>query len=338
MVSLRAWPLILALFLLGNPTSAQTARPSPAASASPAATAVWHNPPNTNYSIVDPCGGPKELLNKFGPTPCVYVAGEAVVSAGFANINTHGGLEFRGNGPLGLNRNLPISGTANVYPSLFMAFGVSPNAQLQFTLPSEVQVNTQRLGSFSAVSDPSFNYKQRVFFSPTKYTQLAIDLGYTAPTEGAGINTPGPAYQIQLDLAQPLNLNLSFGAWWTFKNAVSTSLTQGNQRAWSDPLGIYFAWSPANSSFEILPVIYHDFNPNRTVLVGQVVQLLGRHLSVAISYGGVETSMQSNGPFAQAFNFAINSSPRVLSGNIYYLINESNLPAQPSAPSPTASP
>jgi hypothetical protein len=35
---------------------------------------VWHNPPNTSYSIFDPCGGPKELLNKFGPTPCVYIA------------------------------------------------------------------------------------------------------------------------------------------------------------------------------------------------------------------------------------------------------------------------
>lgn len=234
-----------------------------------------------------------------------------------------------------MSTDLPISGTANIYPSLFIAFGVSANSQLQFTMPSEVQIHTQRHGSFTAFSNPSIDYKQRVFFSPTKYTQLAIDLGYTAPTEESGINAQGPAYQIQLDLAQPLNVNLSFGAWWTFKNATSSSFTQGTQRGWSDPLGIYLAWSPARSSFELLPVVYHDFNPNRTVLLGQVVQLLGRHFSVAISYGGAETTAQSNGPFAQAFTFATNSSPRILSGNLYYLINESNLPP---APAPSATP
>lgn len=337
----------MALPVLPSMSSAQTTpEPSPSAtptvnaSATQTATAapIWHNPPNTNLSIVDPCGGPKELLNKFGPTPCVYVEGEALVSAGFSNISTHGALQVSGNGPLGLSASLPISGNANVYPSLLIAFGVSANSQLQFTLPSEVQINTQRLGTFSATSDPSINYKQRVFFSPTKYTQLAVDLGYTPPLEGGGINSPGPTYQIQLDIAQPLNANVSIGPWWTFKNAQSTGLTQTSERVWSDPLGIYIAWSPAYSSFEIIPVVYHDFNPNRTVIVGQVVQLLSRHLSIAVTYGGAESSSQSNGPFAQAFNFAANSSPRVFSANVYYLINESNLPPQPPAPASTSTP
>jgi hypothetical protein len=325
-------------------TSSAQATPEPSPSAIPTVTAspgpataqpIWHNPPNTNLSIVDPCGGPKELLNKFGPTPCVYVLGEAVVSAGYTNINTHGALQISGNGPLGLSTSLPVSGNANVYPSLFIAFGLSANSQLQVTMPSEVQVNTQRFGTFSSTSDPSFNYKQRVFFSPTKYTQLAIDLGYTAPMEGGGINSPGPTYQIQLDLAQPLNANVSIGPWWTFKNAQSAGLGQTSQRAWSDPIGVYVAWSPAYSSFEFVPVVYHDFNPNRTVIVVQAVQLLSRHLSLAVTYGGTESSSQSNGPFAQAFNFAANSSPRVFGVNFYYLINESNLPPQPPAPATT---
>lgn len=330
-------PLAFALSLTANVAQVATPTPAPSPSPSQPPQPAWHNPPNTKYAIVDPCGGPKELLNKFGPVPCVFVAGEGVVSAGFANINSHGGLEVRGNGPLGLSTNLPISGTANVYPSLFIAFGVSANSQLQLTPPSEVQVNTQRLGSFTTFSSPSVTYTQRVFFSPTKYTQLAVALGYTAPTEDAGINAQGPAYQIQLDFAQPLSVNWTFGGWWTFRNATSSSFAQGSQRGWSDPLGIYIAWSPAASTFEFLPVVYHSFNPNRTILVGQAVQLLGRHLSVAISYGGAETSSQSNGPFAQAFTFATNSSPRVLSGNLYYLINQSDLPPAP-APAPSATP
>jgi hypothetical protein len=286
--------------------------------------------------IFDPCGGPKELLNKFGPTPCVYISGEAMVSAGYSNISAHGAVSVS-HGALAAS--LPLSGNANVYPSLLLVFGVSPSSQFQITAPSVVSVNTARLGTFSAASDTSFNYKQRLFFSPTAYTQLAIDLGYTAPTNGSGITSPGPSYQIQLDLAQPLNANVSVGPWWTFMNSASTSVTGVTTRAWSDPLGIWFAWSPQYSSFEVLPVIYHSFNPNRTVLIGQIVQLLSRHLSVALTYGGTETSTQSNGPFAQSFNFAANSSPRIFGVNFYYLINESNLPPQPPPPpKPTATP
>jgi hypothetical protein len=313
--------------------SAQSSTPSPAPSATPAP--VWHNPPNTNYSIFDPCGGPNELLNKFGPTPCVYISGEAMVSAGYSNISAHGAVSVS-HGALAAS--LPLSGNANVYPSLLLVFGVSPSSQVQITAPSAVTVNTARLGSFSAASNTSFNYKQRVFFSPTAFTQLAIDLGYTAPTNGGGITSQGPAYQIQLDLAQPLSATVTVGPWWTFQNAASTSLTGVTTRAWSDPLGLYVAWVPQNTGLEIIPVVYHSFNPNKTVLIGQVVQLLSRHLSVAVTYGGTETSTQSNGPFAQTFNFAANSSPRVFAVNFYYLINESNLPPQPPAPMPTATP
>lgn len=297
---------------------------------------MWQNPPNTHFAIFDPCGGPKELLNKFGPTPCVYISGEAMVSASYSSISAHGSVSAsRG----ALAASLPLSGNANVYPGLLLVLGVSPSSQVQISAPSEVSVNTPRLGTFSAASDTSFDYKQRLFFSPTAFTQLAIDLGYTAPTNGGGITSPGPSYQIQLDLAQPLNANLSVGPWWTLKNSASTSLAEGTTRGWSDPIGLYFAWSPQKSSFEVLPVVYHDFNPNRTVVIGQVVQLLSRHLSVAVSYGGTETTTQANGPFSQSFNLAANSSPRIFSVNFYYLINESNLPPQPPpAPKPTPTP
>lgn len=340
-MSLRTCLLIALLCAWTEPAFAQPASPTPSPPPPPSAAAeVWHNPPNSRYAIFDPCGGPKELLNKFGPTPCVYILGEGMVSAGYSNISAHGAVTI-GRGPREVS--FGFSENANVYPSLLIAFGVSPSSQLQITAPSQVDVNAARFGTFNAASNPSFNYKQRLFFSPTAYTQLAIDLGYTAPTNESRITSPGPAYQIQLDIAQPLNANLSIGPWWTFKNAQSAGLARTKERAWSDPLGVYLAWSPVYSSFEILPVVYHDFNPNRTILMGQVVQLLGRHASIAVSYGGAESSTQSNGPIAQAFTFGANASPRVFSVNLYYLVNESNLPPQPApppspSPSPTPSP
>lgn len=332
----QAWAFALCLWIPSLAASAQPSTPSP--TPSPASAPVWHNPSNTNFSIVDPCGGPKELLNKFGPTPCVYVLGQGMISAGYTNISAHGSLSVS-NGARAAS--LPISGNANVYPSLLMVVGVSANSQLQFTAPSAVSVNTARFGTFSAASDPSFAYTQRVFFSPKTFTQLAIALGYTAPTNGGGITSPGPSYQIQLDTAQPLNANVSFGPWWTFKNSATTSLTGVTTRGWSDPLGIWFAWAPQYASFEVLPVVYHSFNPNRTALAGQVVQLLSRDASIAVTYGGAEISTQSNGPFGQSFNFAANASPRVFAVNFYYLINESNLPPAPppaSAPAPAPTP
>src|SRR5581483_11102165 len=138
---------LLVVWLPSVAASAQSATPSPAPSST--AAPVWHNPPNTNFSTFDPCGGPKELLNKFGPTPCVYIAGEAMVSAGYSNISSHGSVSVsRGAVAVGL----PLSGNANVYPSLLLVLGVSPNSQLQVTAPSAVSVNTARLGSYSASS------------------------------------------------------------------------------------------------------------------------------------------------------------------------------------------
>ncbi|MGB8907789.1 MAG: DUF1214 domain-containing protein [Candidatus Cybelea sp.] len=68
------------------------------------------------------------------------------------------------------------------------------------------------------------------------------------------------------------------------------------------------------------------------------MQLLSRHLSVAVTYGGTETATQSNGPFAPSLNFAANSSPRIFGVNFYYLINESNLPPAPPQAKPTPTP
>jgi hypothetical protein len=60
--------------------------PSPATSASPLAVAA---PPQLPWNF-DPCGGPQELLAKFGPTPCVVVGGAAILSAGYTSAKING--------------------------------------------------------------------------------------------------------------------------------------------------------------------------------------------------------------------------------------------------------
>src|SRR5215469_14906955 len=74
-----------------SPTPTESATPQPTVSAP-----IWHNPPNTPYSIFDPCAGPKEIFNKINPSPCVLVLGQAEVAFGYANINVHGNVSAVG--------------------------------------------------------------------------------------------------------------------------------------------------------------------------------------------------------------------------------------------------
>jgi hypothetical protein len=122
--------------------------PTPPASPAPQSAPVWHNPVGTRYSIFDPCGGAKELLNKINPSPCVLISGQAMVAGGYSNVITNGSVSVTG--PIRNGINLPISGNANIYPNLLMAFGVSPSSQLQISLPSSVNINTQRFGTANA--------------------------------------------------------------------------------------------------------------------------------------------------------------------------------------------
>lgn len=324
-------PLIFALSFSAN--VAQTETPTPIPSPSPAQPnpSVWHNPPYTNLSIIDPCGGPKELLNKINPSPCVLIEGEAMFWAGYANVNIHGNVSASGPQK---GFELPFSGNANIYPNLSMAFGVSATSQLQITMPSDVSVSTQRLGSASGTTNLALDYKQLVYFNQTKFTMAAVQLGYVAPT-GSSF---GPAYRIQPMLYQPLNPNVGVGAVWTFQNAATPVSLGSTQRGWSDPILFYLEWSPAQGGFAFFPIVSHSFNPNRTTVLADAAQLFGRHLLLNVEYGGLGVSAAATGGLNHAFTFGGTAYPRLFSATIYYLMGESNLPPTPAAPTPTSTP
>src|SRR5690242_7590306 len=72
-VFLLAALILATLSMPGLAQATTTPSRSPAAPTAP----VWHNPAGTQYSIFDPCGGPKEILNKIDPSPCVLVVGQS---------------------------------------------------------------------------------------------------------------------------------------------------------------------------------------------------------------------------------------------------------------------
>jgi hypothetical protein len=334
-VGLAALSVFSPLACRAQPTPAPSPSPPANLPQAPASAPVWHNPTNSPYSIFDPCAGPREIFNKLNPSPCVLVLGQAEVGFGYANINTHGSVSVVG--PLGQGASLPISGNANAYPMLTMTAGVSSRSQLQISAPSYVALSAQRLGSTNVATDLGFNYKQLLYFSPTKFTLAGIGLGYTPPTNG--IST-GPSYTIQPQLAQPFNADLSAGAFWTFKNApVNTFDSTG--RGWSDPIGLYLSWTPTNANFAFLPLVTHQFSPNRTTVILDGAYMFSRYTLLNVIYGGLNASSSTTLPFAPNFTFATNLTPRIFAATFYVLIGgESNLPPMPppSAPAPAPTP
>jgi hypothetical protein len=311
---------------------AQAASPTPSPTAPAQVQPVWHNPVGTRYSIFDPCGGPKELLNKINPSPCVLISGQAMVAGGYANVSTNGSLSITG--PLQRGITLPISGNADIYPNLLMAFGVSPTSQLQISLPSSVNVNTQRFGTTNFSSDTAFDYKQFIYFNPTKFTLAALDFGYTAPTG----DSLGPQYRGEFLFEQPFTANIGLGGVYTVQDTPQLTGTGGTERVGSDPLVIYVEYSAAASPLAVFPIVEHNFSPNRTIVLGDVCYLIQRQFLISVEYGGLGVSAAATGPIAHLFTFSANANPRIFGVTLYGLIGQSNLPPAPPSPAPTATP
>jgi hypothetical protein len=274
------------------------------------------SPPGA-HPIFDPCAGPKELLDKLEPTPCVLITGQAIISGGYENINAKGTATI--GGPQ--QRQFPISANANVYPLLFFAFGVSGRSQIQITPPSTVNLMTQHLGNATVTTDTALTYKQLLYYNPKSFVLAGVSVGYTDPT---GDTSLGPAYQIEPGVSWPLNDNFSMGAYWTFENATESTESGRTQRAWNAPIAIYADWSPANAGFLLQLLSIHEFNPNRTELLVDASQLLNRHALVNVEYGGLSVSAAGTTPFAPKLTFTANAHPRIFSMTLYFLVGESN--------------
>src|SRR5271165_6682042 len=224
--------------------------------ASPAAHPASSPPPiPKNF---DPCGGFLELLNKIGNgTACVFVLGEGAVTAQYGSAQIPTNAQINVNGSSGAHT-LELSSSANGfgYPASTVYIGVLPRAQIAITPPSFVQVNSSaaqtRAGSdvlAAGASDMKLEYKQLVYVNLQRFTMVAIDLEYRAPTGSHALAGPGPSYTIDPIFTQPLPHNYGLTLAFPINNTTVTNLKvcsttpggttcvpSGTQRSWN--------WSP----------------------------------------------------------------------------------------------
>jgi hypothetical protein len=314
---------VVTLLSTTNLTAADpTPVPTPAASVAPQVPAAAPAIPK-NF---DPCGGPLELSSKLGNgTACVFVRGEAALTAQYAsaNIPANTQLNFMGN-------SLNLSGSAHAfgYPAPVIYVGVAPRAQIVITPPSFVQVNAGNVGTLAAgASDMQFEYKQLVYVNLPKFTMMALDLAYKAPTGSQALRGPGPVYTINPIFTQPLPHGFGVTIAFPVNNfTVSCFTCSSTSRGWSLSPQLAPYWeSPRGTLLAV--VIQHNFNPSTTPVAFSAGQQIERHFYVAVTEGGFSYSSSRPGPFLGLVNTSSTAYPSLFSVSLNYLFGRSDLPA-----------
>ena len=281
----------------------------------------------------DPCGGPLELLNKLGNgTACVFVRGEAAVTAQYGSANIPSNTQINFDTPLG-NRTVGLSSAAHAfgYPAPTIYIGVLPRSQIAITPPSFVQVNSELFGRLTGnnmlaggATGMKFEYKQLAYLNPTKFTMVAIDLAYAAPTGSPAFRAAGPQYTINPIVTQPLPRN--FGLTLAFPINNFAIMSAPAQRGWSVTPQIAPYWqSPGGTMLAVFA--QHNFQPNVTPVAFSASQLLGRHLAISVAEGGLSYSRSGAGPVAGLVTATTTAYPSFFSVGLSYLFGRSDLPA-----------
>ncbi len=274
----------------------------------------------------DPCGGFLELLNKVGNgTACVFVRGEAALTGQYSGATIPFNAEISAMG-----RTLNVGGDGHAFslPVPVVYIGVAPRAQVVITPPSFVQVSSPRLGTLAAgTSDMSFEYKQLMFVDPAKFTMIALDLVYRAPTGSQAFRGAGPTYTIDPIITQPLPHNFGLTIAFPMNNFTADCfLCATKQRSWSlSPQVVPYWESPGGTLLALF--VQHNFSPNTTPIAFSAGQLVGRHFEIAVAEGGFVRTATATGPFEGVVSTTVAARPSLFNASANYLFGQSDLPA-----------
>lgn len=263
----------------GTPTS--TPSPNSAVSPEPQTSA----PPAAPHQIpwtTDPCAGPQEILGKYGPTPCVVVAGEALFSAGYTSAKINGTITISGRALPNLQAT--TSALIRAYPAPQAVVGLGPLTDIDIIAPTYVRVDTVHTPlAVSGDTDWKFSVKQRIQFDPASGTITAVDAGVQFPTGSPPLRAAAPIYSFDLigEKAWPNG----FAVVYVMQLVDSPSPTGGRQ--WTLSPTILPAWARGNTLYGAGVVIL----PNgKAIPMALVEQLFNRHFGITVTYAGMGAS------------------------------------------------
>jgi hypothetical protein len=270
--------------------------PSAAPSASPSAAAA---PPQLPWNF-DPCGGPQELLAKYGPTPCVVVGGEAILSAGYTSAKINGTISITSNVLPELHAT--TSALVRSYPATQLVVGLGPFTDVQIITPTYTRVDTTVFPMLvSGSTDWKVGFKQRIEFDPSNGTITAVAAAIQFPTGSPSLRTVAPIYSFDLigEKAFPKG-------WAAFYDMhLSDSPLSGGGRTWTLSPTLLGAWVSPGSLLAAAGGVILPSGKAIPMLV--VEQLFSRHLGISVTYAGIgasgfATSTQPGLPIVNAIN------------------------------------
>jgi hypothetical protein len=299
---------------LAGGAPAAAAQPSPAASAAVLPT----QPPQIPFAY-DPCGGPGELLAKYGLTPCVVVGGEALLSAGYTSSKIDERISIQ-------SKVLPpvqtAEGTlARTYPQAQAIVGLGPFSDITIVAPTYTRLDTDHFPLLvSGDTDWKTIFKQRIASDPLQGMVTSVDAGVEFPTGSPPLRAAAPVFSFDLvgQKAWPNRLVLLYDM-----NLVDAPAPSGG-RAWSLSPTILGMWSaPGNFLTGAGAII----QPNGKVIPTFLAeQLFNRHFGIALTYAGMgasgfTTSTQPDLPVVSAIT--VNGNVNVITLSLIGLIGKS---------------
>ena len=262
-----------------TPSSSPAVSPKPQTSAQPAQSEQipW---------TTDPCAGPQEILGKYGPTPCVVVRGEVLLSAGYTSAKINGTITTSGQSVPNLQAT--TSALIRAYPAPQAVVGLGPLTDVSIIAPTYARVDTAHFPlAVSGDTDWQFSAKQRIQFDPAQGTITAVDAGVEFPTGSPQLRAASPVYFSDLigEKAWPNGFAVVYDL-----HFVDSPAPTGGRELTLSPTVIP-AWGRGNTLFGAGGVILPNGKGIPMVLVEQ---LFNRHLGIAATYAGMGTSGFTN--------------------------------------------
>ncbi len=231
---------------------------------------------------VDPCGGPSEIINKLGPTPCNAVPGQTIISTTYTNTSATGRINLPRFAPT-------IGGHIVEYPTPVVLIGVSPTIQFEFTPPSVGTITSGRVGQITGNTDTTYGFQKRLPINMNSHMLTAYGASVTFPTGTPPFQGNSPSYQAWAALLQPLPLHLSLSAEARVQYKSGTNSSGKAQRFWAFLPTLVFGYVSRGGTGLFVQAEFPSLIAPQTggspITIAAVEQQLGAHIMLEAYYG-----------------------------------------------------
>jgi hypothetical protein len=273
----------------------------------------------------DPCGGPSEIINKIGPTPCTAVRGQTIISTTYSNTSVTGRINLPRFAPT-------IGGHIVEYPTPLVLVGISPTIQFEFTPPSVVTVASGRSGQLTTGNtDTTYGFQKRLPINLKSHTLTAYGASVTFPTGTPPFQGSGPSYQAWGGVLQPLPLHLSLTAQARFEYKSGTNSSGQAQRFWVFLPTLVFGYVSRGGTGLFVQAEFPSRIAPQTggspITIVAVEQQLGAHVMLE-AYYGLTAQGRNIALTPAASNLPISVNARALGVSVNFLLGRPS-PALP---------